>query len=102
MRFDAGVVVGGFDPWDMVERVVLRDRSADEAAVEDIRAADRATVHLRGRIRLAAAERFGGIEQVWIARNAVVAAGAAIRVGVDGDISRARIQTNRSFASAVD
>ena len=44
MRVDAGLVIGAIDAGDMIERIVLRDRSADEAAVEDIGAADRCAV----------------------------------------------------------
>ena len=41
-------------PGNVIERVVLRDRDADEAVVEDVRAADRLAVGAQRRVRLPA------------------------------------------------
>ena len=38
---DPGLVIGAVDAGDAIERVVLRDRSADETVLEDVGAADR-------------------------------------------------------------
>ena len=59
VRVDAGAVIVAVDAGNVIERVVLRDRGADEAAVEDVRAADRRAVGLRRRIRLPAVEPAG-------------------------------------------
>src|SRR5207237_10371320 len=56
MRVDPGQVVGTVDAGDMIERIGLRDRSANEAAMEDVGAADRGAVALGGRIRLASVD----------------------------------------------
>jgi hypothetical protein len=101
MRVDPGLVIGAIDAGDMIERVVLRDRSAVEAAVEDIRPADRSAVHLRGRIRLPTVEWLRRIKQIWIARNVIVAAGSAIAVGVKREIASASVQKNGAFNAAI-
>ena len=49
-------MIGAVETGDMIERVGLRDRRADEAAMEEIRAADRCSVGLRRGIRLASVE----------------------------------------------
>jgi hypothetical protein len=46
MRVDPGLVIGAVDAGNAIKRVVLRDRRADEAALEDVRAADRRPLRL--------------------------------------------------------
>ena len=56
---DARVVVFAVDAGNVIERIVLRDREAEETVVEDIRAADRLAVIAQRRIRLPAVEGAG-------------------------------------------
>ena len=86
----------------MIERVVLRDRSANEAAGEDVGAADRGAVPLRCRIRLMAADRPCGVVQIRIARNVIVRGLAAVDVGVEGKIAAAGVEQNAAFDAAID
>ena len=102
MRVDAGLVIGAVDAGNAIERVVLRDRGADEAAMEDVGAADRRAVGLRRRIRLPAVDRPGLVEQIGIARNAVIAGLAAIGVGMNGEIAAAGIEQDAAFDAAID
>src|SRR5439155_25191987 len=81
---------------------VLRDRRADKSAIEDIRAADRGAVRPRRRIRLVAVERLGGIKQIRIAWDVVVAGLAAIGVGVKREIAAASVKKNAAFDAAID
>src|SRR4029453_10072431 len=81
MGIDPRLMIGAIDARDAVERIVLRDRCADKAALEDIRAADRRAIRLHRRIRLPTVEWLGGIKQIRIARDAVVAGLATIGVG---------------------
>src|SRR4029453_1637325 len=85
MRVDPGLVIGAIDAGNAIKRIVLRDRRADEAALEDIGAADRRTIPLHRRIRLPAVDRAGLVEQIRIARNAVIAGLAAIGVGMNSE-----------------
>ena len=73
-RVDARIVVLPVDARDAVERIVLRDGDADKTLIEDIGTADRVPIDARERIRLPSVERPAGLEQIWIARNAVVVA----------------------------
>src|SRR6185295_789719 len=59
MRVDAGLVIGAVDTGNAIKRVVLRDRRADETALEDVGAADRRAVRLHRRIGLPAVDRAG-------------------------------------------
>src|SRR5437773_12497254 len=102
MRVDAGLVIGAIDAGEVVERVVLRDRRADKAAIEDIRAADRGAVRPRRRIRLVAVERLGGIKQIRIAWDVVIAGLAAIGVGVKREIAAASVKKSAAFDTAID
>ena len=102
MRVDAGLVIGAIDAGDVVQRVVLRDCRADKPAIENIRAADRGAVRPRRRIRLPAVERLGGIEQIWIARDLIIAGVAAIGVGVKREIATAGIKKHAAFNTAID
>ena len=85
----------------MIQRIVLRNRSTDEAAVEDIRAADRCAVRLHRRIRLAAVDRSGLVEQIRIARDIVVAGLAAIGVGVNREIAAAGIEQDAAVDASI-
>ena len=64
VRVDPGLVIGAVDAGNAIERVGLRDRRADEAAVEDVGAADRCAVGLRRRVRLPSVDRPGLVEQI--------------------------------------
>ena len=102
MRVDAGLVIGAVDAGNAIKRVVLRDRRADEAAVEDVGAADRRAIRLHRRIRLPAVDRAGLVEQIRIARNAVIAGLAAIGVGMNREIATAGIDQDAAIDTAVD
>src|SRR5258705_10617804 len=102
MRVDRGLVIGAIDPGYMVQRVVLGDRRADKAAIENIGAADRGAVRPRRRIRLAAVERLAGNKQVRIARDLIVAGRAAIGVGVKREITTAAVEQDAAFATAIN
>ena len=102
MAVDPRLVIGAVDAGDTIERVVLRDRSADKAALEDIGAADRRTIRLHCRIRLPAVEWLGGVEQIRIARDTVVAGLAAIGVGVERKITAAGIEQDAAIDAPVD
>src|SRR6185295_3842890 len=92
MAVDPRLVIGAVDAGNAIKRVVLRDRSADEAALEDVRAADRGPVRLRRRVRLPAVDWPGLVEQIRIARDAVVAGLATIGVGMKREITTAGIE----------
>ena len=102
MRIDPGLVFSAVDAGNTIERVVLRDRGADEAAMEDVGAADRSAVGLRGRVRLPAVHRPRLVEQIGVAGNGVVAGLAAIGIGVDGKIAATGIEQNAAFDAAID
>src|SRR5882672_5248080 len=102
MAVDPRLVIGAVDSGDAIERVVLRDRSADEAALEDVRAADRRTIRLHRRIRLPTVEWLGGIKQIRIARDTVVAGLAAIGVGVERVVAAAGIEQDAAIDTPVD
>ncbi len=101
-RVDAGAVVGGFDAGDTIQRIVLRDRSTNKSTVEDIRAADRPARCLRGRVGLTAVDRPGLVEQIRIARYVVIAALAAIGVGMHREIAGAGIEQDAALDTAID
>src|SRR5437762_3043611 len=102
MAVDPRLVIGAVDAGNAIERVVLRDRSADEAALEDVRTADRRTIRLHRRIRLAAVDWPGLVEQIGIARDAVVAGLATIGVGVKCEITTAGVVAVLHDADAID
>ena len=102
MRVDAGLVIGAVDAGNAIKRIVLCDRRADEATMEDVRAADRRTIRLHRRIRLPAVDRAGLVEQIRIARNAVIAGLAAIGVGMNSEIATAGIEQDAAIDTAVD
>ena len=102
MAVDPRLVIGAVDAGNAIKRVVLRDRSADEATLEDVRAADRRTIRLHRRVRLLAVERLGGIKQIRIAWDTVVAGLAAIGVGVEREIAAAGIEQDAAIDTAVD
>ena len=102
MRVDPGLVIGAVDAGNAIKRVVLRDRRADEAALENVGAADRRTIRLHRRIRLPAVDRPGLVEQIRIARNAVIAGLAAIGVGMNSEIATAGIEQDAAIDTAVD
>src|SRR3954454_3137619 len=102
MGVDAGLMVGAVDAWNTIERVVLRHRRADKTALEYVGTPDRGAVGLRRGIRLAPAERLGRIEKIGIARDAVIAGLASMRVGVDGEITTPCIHQDAAFDPAID
>ncbi len=102
VRVDAGLVIGAVDAGDAIQRIVLRDRGADEAAVEDVGAADRSAVGLRRRVRLLSVHRPRLVEQIGIAGNAVIAGLAAIGVGMNREIAAAGIEQDAAFDAAID
>ncbi len=101
MRVDAGLVIGAIDAGNVVESIVLGNRSTDEPAMEDIRAADRCAVRLHRRIRLPTADRPGLVEQIRIARDIVVAGLAAISVGVNREIASAGIEQDAAVDASI-
>ena len=102
MAVDPRLVIGAVDAGNAIKRVVLRDRSADEATLEDVRAADRSTIRLHRRIRLPAVDWPGLVEQIGIARDAVVAGLATIGVGVKCKIAAAGIEQDTAIDTPVD
>ena len=102
MAVDPRLVIGAVDAGNAIKRVVLRDRSADETTLEDVRAADRRTIRLHRRVRLLAVERLGGIKQIRIAWDTVVAGLAAKRVGVKCEITTAGIEQDAAIDTPVD
>src|SRR3954471_21135041 len=102
MSVDAGVMIRTVNAGDMIERVGLRDRPADIAAMEDVGAADGGAVGLHGRIRLGGGYRPRLVEQIRIARDIVVAGFAAVGVGVNCDVTAARVEQDASVHAAVD
>ena len=81
-----------------------RDRGADIAAVEQVRAAHRLPLGMQAGVRLLAVEGRRGIgrEKIRIARDAVVAGMAAVDVGVNGEVARAGIEQGAALQTAVD
>src|SRR4029453_7493955 len=102
MGIDPRLMIGAIDARDAVERIVLRDRCADKAALEDIRAADRRAIRLHRRIRLPAVEWLGGIKKIRIDRGAVVGGLATISVGVEREITAAGIEQDAAIDTPVD
>ena len=102
LGIDAGARVRALDAGDAIERIGLRDRRADEAAVENIRAADRSAAALRTGIGLLAVERLVRVGEIGIGRNEIVAALAPIGVGVDRDVAAGGIEQHRAFDAAID
>ena len=102
MAVDPRLVIGAVDAGNAIKRVVLRDRSADEATLEDVRAADRRTIRLHRRVRLLAVERLGGIKQIRIAWDTVVAGLATIGIGVKCKIAAAGIEQDAAIDTPVD
>ena len=70
--------------------------------MEDVGAADRCTIRLHRRIRLPAVDRSGLVEQIRIARNAVIAGFAAIGIGMNSEIATAGIEQDAAIDAAVD
>ena len=81
-----------------------RDGDAGIAAVEQIRAADRRARTLRGRVRLSAVADRRGVwrNEIGITRDAVIAGGSPVDVGVNGGVATAGIQQQPAFPSFVD
>ena len=112
MRVDTGVVVFAIDSGNVVKRIVLRERDAEEALVKNIRGAHRRAVTVRRRIwlvpiEIAGLRRIGrlrriGWRQVWITWDAIVLRCAAEGIGMKSKISGARIEQSRAVKAAVD
>ncbi|MGY4362251.1 hypothetical protein ACVW0J_008744 [Bradyrhizobium sp. i1.7.7] len=103
VRVDPGVVVGAVDAGDMVERVVLRDRRADIAALEEVGAADRGAVRARRRIGLApVCDGPGLVGQIGVARDAVIRRVAAVDVGMEREIAGAGVEQHAALDTAID
>ena len=101
-RVDPGAVIGAVKAGNPVQRVVLGQRRADEAAIEQIGAADRTAAGLRAGIRLPAVHRIARVIEIGIAGNVVVAALAAIGVGMQRELLGAGIEQHAAFKAAID
>ena len=102
MGIDPRLVIRPVNAGDAIERVGLRDRSADKAAMKQIRAADRRAIALRGGIRLPPVEWLGGVKEIGIARDAVVSGLAAIGVGVERVVAASGIDQDGAIHAAID
>jgi hypothetical protein len=112
MGVDAGVVIFAVDTGNVVKRVVLRDRYAEKAVVENVRPADRLTIVMQCRIRLLAIEiarlrrirRGGGIGrcQIGIVRNAIGFCLAAEGIAMNREIAGAGIEQHRAIETIID
>ena len=112
MRVDAGVVVFAIDSGNVIERIVLCEREAEEALIENVRGAHRRAVTVRRRIWLVAIEIAGlcrvgrvrriGRWQIGITRYAIVLRRATEGIGMHGEVSAARVEQCRAIEAAVD
>src|SRR5262249_37093342 len=97
-------LVGPFHGGNMVERAGAGDGGAHVAAVEQVGAADRLPFRMKRGGRLLAVEggRGMGGETIGIARDEIVVAAAAVDVGVEGEVARARVEQRAAFEPPID
>jgi hypothetical protein len=101
---NAGVGLRAGQGGNIIERAEAGDRGAHIAAVEQVGAADRLSLGVERGVRLLAVERrrrIGG-KKIGIARDEIIVALAAVDVGVEGEVARARVDQRAALGAPVD